>query len=189
MKTSIRRFRLADLDRLLDIERNAFPKAAYPRDMFLDLYEGCAPLFFVAIHGRSMAGYSVTCTRPPRAELISIAVDRRFRRLGIADSLLRRTLSRLRLAGVARLNLMVLARNGDTTGVIIMLVDHGADPNLPGKSGRPPLIAALQGSASEYKIIPAAEDAARLLIERGAQVNVRDKDGGTPLITLLAQFA
>ena len=110
MKTSIRRFRLADLDRLLEIERNAFPKAAYPRDMFLDLYEGCAPLFFVAIHGRSMAGYSVTCTRPPRAEL-SIAVDRRFRRLGIADSLLRRTLRRLRLAGVARLNLMVRARN------------------------------------------------------------------------------
>ena len=83
----------------------------------------------------------------------------------------------------------VLARNGDTRGVIIMLVDHGADPNLPDQSGRPPLIAALQGSASEYKIIPASEDAARLLIVRGAQVNVRDKDGGTPLITLLAQFA
>ena len=111
MKTSIRRFRLSDLDRLLAIERNAFPKAAYPRDLFLELYRDCDKLFFVAVLGRSIAGYVVTCTRPPRAELISIAVDRRYRRLGIADALLRRTLSRLRQAGAARLNLMVRARN------------------------------------------------------------------------------
>jgi ribosomal-protein-alanine N-acetyltransferase len=111
MKTSIRRFRLADLDRLLAIERNAFPKAAYPRDMFLELYEDCAEFFYVAVRGRSLAGYSVSCARPPRAELISIAVDRRYRRLGIADALMRRTLLRLRQSGTARLNLMVRARN------------------------------------------------------------------------------
>jgi ribosomal-protein-alanine N-acetyltransferase len=49
--------------------------------------------------------------RLPRAELISIAVDRRYRRLGIADTLMRRTMSRLRKAGAARLTLMVRARN------------------------------------------------------------------------------
>ena len=36
MLLRIRRFRLADLDRLMEIERAAFPKAAYPRDLFLD---------------------------------------------------------------------------------------------------------------------------------------------------------
>jgi ribosomal-protein-alanine N-acetyltransferase len=111
MKTSIRRFRPADLDRLLEIERNAFPKAAYPRELFLELFENCAAMFFVALRGRSLVGYVVTCVRPPRAELISIAVGRRYRRLGIAEALLRRTVTRLRQAGTARLNLMVRARN------------------------------------------------------------------------------
>ena len=111
MTLRIRRFRLVDLDRLLDIERAAFPKAAYPRDLFLELYQDCGRLFYVAMRGRSIAGYSVTCVRLPRAELISIAVDPRHRRQGIAEALLRRTLARLRQAGAARLTLMVRARN------------------------------------------------------------------------------
>jgi [ribosomal protein S18]-alanine N-acetyltransferase len=111
MPIRMRRFRLADLERLLEIERAAFPKAAYPRDLFLELHRDCGSLFFVATRGLSLAGYSVTCTRLPRAELISIAVDPRFRRMGIAQALLDRTLSRLRRAGAARLSLMVRAGN------------------------------------------------------------------------------
>jgi ribosomal-protein-alanine N-acetyltransferase len=111
MHTRIRRFRLADLDRVLEIERDAFPKAAYPRDLFLELLADCGRLFFVAVCGRSIAGYSVACVRPPRAELVSIAVGRGYRRLGIADALLRRTLARLRQTGASRLSLMVRARN------------------------------------------------------------------------------
>jgi ribosomal-protein-alanine N-acetyltransferase len=122
MQTSIRRFRLSDLDRLLEIERNAFPKAPYPRDLFLELFQDCSGLFFVAMQGRSIAGYSVACVRPPRAELISIAVDRRYRRLGIAGALLRRTLSRLRQAGAVRLYLMVRAGN---RGAIALYRDFG----------------------------------------------------------------
>src|SRR5207248_2463878 len=96
MTLRIRRFRLPDLNRLLEIEQAAFPKAAYPRDLFLELYEDCGQLFFVALRGRSIAGYSVVCTRLPRAELISIAVDPKNRRQGIAEALLKRTLGRLR---------------------------------------------------------------------------------------------
>ena len=111
MTTSVRRFRLADLDRILEIEVSAFPKAAYPRDLFLELFEECGRYFYVAIRGRFILGYSVACVRLPRAELISIAVDRHSRRLGIADALMRRTMSRLRQAGASRLSLMVRARN------------------------------------------------------------------------------
>jgi ribosomal-protein-alanine N-acetyltransferase len=111
MPIRIRRFRLADLDRLLEIEHAAFPKAAYSRDLFLELHRDCASLFFVAIRGRSLAGYSVACTRLPRAELISIAVDPRFRRTGVAQALLGRTIRRVRHAGAGRLSLMVRARN------------------------------------------------------------------------------
>jgi ribosomal-protein-alanine N-acetyltransferase len=111
MKTRIRRFRAGDLDRLLEIENSAFPKSAYPRELFLELYKDCPKLFYVAMRGRSIAGYSVSCARPPRAELISIAVDRGHRRLGVADALLRRTLARLRQLGATRLTLTVRTRN------------------------------------------------------------------------------
>ena len=122
MAVHIRRFRLADLDRLLEIERAAFPKAAYPRDLFLELYDDCAPLFFVALRGRSIAGYSVTCVRLPRAELISIAVDPRHRRLGVAQALMKRTLARLRQARAVRLTLMVRAKN---RGALALYADFG----------------------------------------------------------------
>ena len=111
MPLRIRRFRLTDLDRILEIEEAAFPKAAYEREFFLELYERCGRLFFVAIRGRSRVAYSVTCTRPPRAELVSIAVDPHFRRTGVAQALLRRTISHLRRSGAARLILTVRAGN------------------------------------------------------------------------------
>ena len=111
LQTRIRHFRLADLDRLLQIERLAFPKAAYPRDLFLELYQDCGSLFFVANRGGSMTGYSVACTRPPRAELVSIAVDPNHRRMGVAVALMKHMLARLRKLGVTRFSLMVRARN------------------------------------------------------------------------------
>ena len=111
MTIRVRPFRLSDLDLLMDIEKAAFPKAAYPRDLFLELYADCGDLFFVALRGESLTGYSVACARPPRAELVSIAVDPRFRRMGVAQALLRRTILRLRRNGIERLSLMVRARN------------------------------------------------------------------------------
>ena len=56
MLIRIRRFRRADLDSLMEIEQACFPKAAYPRDMFLELYKACGGLFLVANIGDSMAG-------------------------------------------------------------------------------------------------------------------------------------
>ena len=117
MPIRIRRFRAADLDRLMEIERAAFPKAAYPRDLFLELHQDCGSFFYVAFSGPSFAGYSVACTRLPRAELVSIAVHPRFRRTGIAQALLGRTISRLRQSGAARLSLMVRARNAAAIGL------------------------------------------------------------------------
>jgi len=109
--TRIRLFRLADLDRLIEIERSSFPKTAYPRDLFLELFANCGELFFVATLGRATAGYAVTCTRLPRAELVSIAVDPFYRRQGVARHLLLHTIARLRRAGAVSLSLMVRARN------------------------------------------------------------------------------
>src|SRR6476661_4287260 len=69
------------------------------------------------------------------------------------------------------------------------LLDRGANPDARDSKGRTALILAMQGSASEYKVVPPSEDIARILIERGAAINVRDTEGWTPLLMLLAQFA
>ncbi len=65
----------------------------------------------------------------------------------------------------------------------------GADVNTRDKTGQTPLLIALQGSASEYRIIGANEPIVRLLMEHGAAVNVQDNQGWSPLLKLLDQWA
>ena len=153
-RVRLRPFRLADLDRLLEIERASFPKAAYPRDLFLELARDCGRLFFVAARGRALAGYIVTCTRGVRAELVSIAVDPRFRRMGVAQALLVDTIARLRRSGIATLGLTVRVRNRRAialyrafrfrrTAKIPGYYENGEDGvrmllRLSSKTGRPP---------------------------------------------------
>jgi ribosomal-protein-alanine N-acetyltransferase len=109
MKRSIeiRLFRPADLDRIMEIERAAFPEAPYTRAMFRDLYRHCGALFFVARLGRRTGGYMVTCADARRAEVVSIAVDPRFQRLGIGTALMTHSLTGLKESNVRRVDLMV----------------------------------------------------------------------------------
>lgn len=99
----------------------------------------------------------------------------------------------------------IAARNNNA-GLIRLLLDHGADPDIPNGIGRTPLInAAVWGKTDALKTLLAhgpsvnsielwggtALDAARddnnfenvkLLIEAGADVNAKDGDGNTPLM-------
>src|SRR3989442_186900 len=77
----------------------------------------------------------------------------------------------------------------DHKGVAELLLQKGADPNAQDSSGRTALILAMQGSASEYKVIGANETMARLLVEHGARVNTQDNNGWSPLLMLLDQWA
>jgi [ribosomal protein S18]-alanine N-acetyltransferase len=112
----VRPFRAPDMDRILEIEVACFGADAYDRNLFAQLARQCGSLFLVAGRGRSMGGYMVTCMRgtkaPGRAELVSIGVDPRFRRVGVASSLMKSTLRRLRLQGASRISLMVRVSNG-----------------------------------------------------------------------------
>jgi hypothetical protein len=45
------------------------------------------------------------------------------------------------------------------------------------ESGRTALLIAMQGSASEYRVIGANEPIVRFLVERGAGINVQDNQG------------
>ncbi|KAL8999176.1 MAG: hypothetical protein Q9169_001955 [Polycauliona sp. 2 TL-2023] len=60
----------------------------------------------------------------------------------------------------------------DQKSLIKLLMDHGADPNIPNDFGETPLFLAVSDGH-----IAAAE----FLLQHGANVNARDKDGSTPI--------
>ena len=81
------------------IERASFGKEAWPRRYFLELYAGCRDFFVVAKVGGRIAGYAVACAERRNAEIASLAVHPDYRRLGVADTLMRHTLRELGAAG------------------------------------------------------------------------------------------
>jgi len=107
---TIRRFRLSDMDRILEIERAIFPRDAYDRNLFAEYFHTCGELFLVLLRRGDICGYMLTCIRP-RPEIVSIAVQPAERRKGAAFLLLKSTIRRLRRRQVHRLNLMVRVKN------------------------------------------------------------------------------
>jgi ribosomal-protein-alanine N-acetyltransferase len=103
------------MERILEIERASFGRDAYDRKLFAELFHICGDLFLVAVQGRKVCGYMVTCSRgrsePHAFELVSLAVDPASRGKGAASSLMRNTLRRLRLRGGIRIGLMVRVAN------------------------------------------------------------------------------
>ena len=107
----IRPFLRRHLERVLTIENACFPREAYPRELFLELHRECGRHFFVALKSRRIVGYAVASVAEKDAEIVSIAVLPEHRRAGVATTLLRHTISRLRRARIGRLTLMVRLDN------------------------------------------------------------------------------
>ena len=83
----VRRLHIADLNRILEIERASFGDEAYDRNLFAEFFRTCGELFLVAEHGRKVRGYMITCIRGDRAELVSVAVDPAARGIGVGRAL------------------------------------------------------------------------------------------------------
>lgn len=109
----ISRVRLAELKRVLEIERASFGEEAYTAAMFRQLFENCGDLFFVAKRSGRIAGYVATCAARGSAEIISIAVHPARRNAGIGTALMEHTRGALQRRGVRRLRLMVRAGNAE----------------------------------------------------------------------------
>jgi len=101
----------SDLDAVLVIEHASFGKDAYDRKLLAEYCHKCGDLFLVAEAGRRLCGYSLTCVRGERAELVSIATLPAARRTGVASTLLDSTLRRLRHRKVAHFSLIVRETN------------------------------------------------------------------------------
>ncbi len=81
----IRIFTPADMDRILEIEAQAFPKSPYSRRIFSNLHRS-NPTTFLVYEDGEILGYLV---HTPEGHIISIAVDPRHRRKGIGTQLVR----------------------------------------------------------------------------------------------------
>jgi ribosomal-protein-alanine N-acetyltransferase len=120
---AVRRVRLRDLDRILEIEAACFGPDAYDRNLFAEYAHTCGGLFLVAHRGTKLCAYSIAAISPrniarnvarnmgDRAELVSVAVDPAFFGKGAASALMDSTLRRLRRRGATRLGLMVKVAN------------------------------------------------------------------------------
>ena len=82
----IRIFTPSDMDRILEIEAQAFPKSPYSRRIFTSLYRSNPSTFLVYEEGEEILGYLVYTLE---GHIISIAVDPRHRRKGIGTQLVR----------------------------------------------------------------------------------------------------
>jgi len=104
---AVRRVRLRDLGRILEIEAASFGADAYDRNLFAEYTSKCGGLFLVAERGNKVCAYSITVLSPGaagnRAELVSVAVDPAFLGKGAASALMDSSLRRLRRRGVTRL--------------------------------------------------------------------------------------
>ncbi len=79
----IRIFTPSDMDRILEIEAQAFPKSPYSRRIFTSLYRS-NPTTFLVYEEEEILGYIVYS---PEGHIISIAVDQHHRRKGIGAQL------------------------------------------------------------------------------------------------------
>jgi len=86
----IRRFELDDLDEILQIEAQAFPKSSYTREMFLHYCHVFSETFLVLEEGE-VVGYIIF---KPDGHVISLAVAPADRRKGIGTRLMKACESR-----------------------------------------------------------------------------------------------
>jgi ribosomal-protein-alanine N-acetyltransferase len=110
----IRPFRPSGLDSVLAIERASFGRDAYDRNLFAEYARQAGVLFLLAEDAHHAIGYSLSAvsrSSPGLATLVSIAVLPKARRRGAASLLLRSTIRRLKLRGIARLTLVVRQSN------------------------------------------------------------------------------
>lgn len=107
----LRPFSPADLDRVMAIEGHSFKVEAYPRTRFEEVYGENPEGFCVAERFGQVIGYVIASISDGAGELNSLAVDTRFRDLGIGRRLVELILEGFRAKGIKTCSLKVRANN------------------------------------------------------------------------------
>jgi len=75
----IRKFRMEDIDKVLEVEKQAFPKSIYSKQTFLYFARTLPGTFIIAEVGRDIVGYIIF---DATGHIYSIVVDPGYRRKG-----------------------------------------------------------------------------------------------------------
>lgn len=88
----IEKFKLSELKRILEIEKNSFPKSAYDRFTFLQYFDILHDNFLVHVSDSEIiTGYIIFY---PDGHIVSIAIDKKYRRKGIGTLLVKEVIHR-----------------------------------------------------------------------------------------------
>lgn len=105
----------ADIDAVYDMSLEIFPDEPWPRDRYIDIANDPDAYFFIAYWGDDMAGYCGmyhnTSLHPPYCKITTLGVGAKFRRRGIAKTLMTKVLGLARQLGLSRAKLEVHTEN------------------------------------------------------------------------------
>jgi len=104
IEPKIRKIKPSDLDRILEIERASFPIDAYSRKRLSILCKRKASGFILATIYSLPIAYLLAWPKKSKMEIISIAVDPKYRRLGMGKKLINyiiRKSKRMKLKNIA----------------------------------------------------------------------------------------
>jgi len=110
-KIKLRKFKLSDLNRILEIEQSSFSIDAYPKERFERLAKLHPQDFIVAENQGKILGYIIAYNSSGNGNLDSIAIDPKYRKLGIGSQLVNYTIERFKKMGLKKVFLEVRTTN------------------------------------------------------------------------------
>ena len=110
-KIKLRKFKLSDLNRILEIEQSSFSIDAYPKERFERPAKLHLQDFIVAENQGKILGYIIAYNSSGNGDLDSIAIDPKYRKLGIGSQLVNYTIERFKKMGLKKVFLEVRTTN------------------------------------------------------------------------------
>lgn len=107
----LRNFKPPDLKRIIEIEESSFAADAYPRENFENLYKKYPDDFIVAEKNSNIVGYIIAYENSGFFNFDSIAVNKKYRGLGIGKLLVNFMLDRSRKRGLKKASLEIRPTN------------------------------------------------------------------------------
>lgn len=108
----IRKFALSDLPKVMKIERVSFPyQENFPKFLFEKYYREYPNGFIVAENENEIRGYTIGRPKNGGAEIISLAVDSKWRRKGIGTKLTNFLIGHFKGRGLKEVFLHVRTKN------------------------------------------------------------------------------
>lgn len=108
---SIRRMMMDDLDEVVRIDRNSFSLPWSKNNFIFELTENQTSRSYVAFIDKKLVGLIVIWLIVDEVQIATIAVDEDYRRLGVADALLRFALEKTSQEGAKSATLEVRVSN------------------------------------------------------------------------------